>query len=1088
MKFNKGKILGYCLAVLFCLCLALPLAGMTADAADPKDGSGTVIYIDGSVHGAGNDLNDGTTPEKPVYHLKRALNLAGEGGTIRVLGDIYLESEGDITLENITIKMDEAYSGTSPMIWALKETTLTLGTGAVIDGGNVGAGNDLMDSLIVLDDGATLNIHDGAVIQNGSNGALTVRGKNTVVNMDGGEIRDNNSTSKNTGVASAWIGNGATFNLSGGTIKNNKSSADVGGVMSSGTFIMTGGTIEGNVSGDGGGGLMVYYASGETKLLGGEIKNNTAWYGGGVAVLSSDVLVDGTSISGNTATGNGGGFYVEGMNGTAASLTVKSGAVNDNESGGYGGGIYAYYSTTDTVIDIQGGTITGNTCEEEDAGDAIRIGGDWETDKYVRMNLSGTPTITGLVFLDVNDYATTKMYVTGEFNPTSPIEVDDNYHEDYRPVITYENGLTPDMSKFTPGDTRFLLYLDKQDISLVRPNTVTIREKDGSKVYGAFQNLPDKVIDQSKMPEVKKAGYTLTGYVTQNGDDWNMMTDLVEKQYLVLHPVWKLDPATFTLTTDKDKVHVTPVEGGEATLTAKVSPHAASNITYTWQWYKGDKLIEEGKNNEVIKVNEPGTYRVVIVADHGYGTESDPAEKSIVIGAEDHSYPDKWESDETKHWKECTICGTKNSETEHSGGTATCKDQAECGICGAAYGDLDPQNHAGGTTVLDKKEPTCTKEGYTGDTWCLGCNTKIADGQAVAAAGHRFGAWETVTSPNCTNGSSEKRTCAVCGLVETRGVDPAGHTWETDFTVDKEATCTQDGSKSIHCKKCDARKDSTVIPAAGHSFGAWEAVTSPDCTNAGSERRICGVCGFVETRGVDPTGHTWETDFTVDKEATCTQDGSKSIHCEKCDARKDSTAIPATGHSFGAWETVTLPDCTNAGIEKRICAKCGHEQTRETDPTGHTWEDDFTVDKEPTCTQDGVKSIHCEKCDAVKDETVIKATGHSFGEWKIVKQATATEPGVREKVCSVCGYKVEEEIPVAGGGIGSGTSHGSQAGGRGSSGASVSAGDKDAVAAQTGVNSNVAVWAAVMLLSALGGTAAVAVNRKAGSRRGRKRK
>ena len=41
------------------------------------------------------------------------------------------------------------------------------------------------------------------------------------------------------------------------------------------------------------------------------------------------------------------------------------------------------------------------------------------------------------------------------------------------------------------------------------------------------------------------------------------------------------------------------------------------------------------------------------------------------------------------------------------------------------------------------------------------------------------------------------------------------HEWESDYTVDKEATATEDGSKSIHCKNCTAKKDVQVIPATG---------------------------------------------------------------------------------------------------------------------------------------------------------------------------------------------------------------------------------------------------------------------------------
>lgn len=149
------------------------------------------------------------------------------------------------------------------------------------------------------------------------------------------------------------------------------------------------------------------------------------------------------------------------------------------------------------------------------------------------------------------------------------------------------------------------------------------------------------------------------------------------------------------------------------------------------------------------------------------------------------------------------------------------------------------------------------------------------------------------------------------------------HEWEDDYTVDKEPTCTQEGSKSIHCKGCDEVKNVTPISAKGHTFGEWETVTSPTCTDSGSEKRVCSVCGFTETRNVDPTGHEWEDDFTVDKTATCTADGSKSIHCKHCDAVKDSTVIPALGHAWDSGVVIKQATATESWQIKYTCTRCG---------------------------------------------------------------------------------------------------------------------------------------------------------------------
>lgn len=79
-------------------------------------------------------------------------------------------------------------------------------------------------------------------------------------------------------------------------------------------------------------------------------------------------------------------------------------------------------------------------------------------------------------------------------------------------------------------------------------------------------------------------------------------------------------------------------------------------------------------------------------------------------------------------------CLNNSSHTEMgncSGGTATCTEKAVCEICNADYGELNASNHTGGTEVRGRVEATTSADGYTGDTYCKGCNTKIATGESI---------------------------------------------------------------------------------------------------------------------------------------------------------------------------------------------------------------------------------------------------------------------------------------------------------------------------------------------------------------------
>ena len=105
----------------------------------------------------------------------------------------------------------------------------------------------------------------------------------------------------------------------------------------------------------------------------------------------------------------------------------------------------------------------------------------------------------------------------------------------------------------------------------------------------------------------------------------------------------------------------------------------------------------------------------------------------------------------------CDICGETISA--HTGGTATCKDKAVCEICGEAYGELDANNHTGGTHIEHEKAATCTEKGYTGDTYCNGCNEKIADGSEIPTKPH------TPSEKWVIENGKKVKKCTECGAI-----------------------------------------------------------------------------------------------------------------------------------------------------------------------------------------------------------------------------------------------------------------------------------------------------------------------------------
>ena len=119
---------------------------------------------------------------------------------------------------------------------------------------------------------------------------------------------------------------------------------------------------------------------------------------------------------------------------------------------------------------------------------------------------------------------------------------------------------------------------------------------------------------------------------------------------------------------------------------------------------------------------------------------------------------------------------------------------------------------------------------------------------------HTYGDWTITKEATCIEYGSKEKKCTKCGAVVTEPIPLSNHTWNTKPTVDKAATCTEEGSQSIHCSVCGEKDESTVTK-------------------------------------ISASGHKWNPDYTVDKKATYTAAGSKSIHCSTCNVQKPGSTV-----------------------------------------------------------------------------------------------------------------------------------------------------------------------------------------------------
>lgn len=298
---------------------------------------------------------------------------------------------------------------------------------------------------------------------------------------------------------------------------------------------------------------------------------------------------------------------------------------------------------------------------------------------------------------------------------------------------------------------------------------------------------------------------------------------------------------------------------------------------------------------------------------------------------------------EIQHYK-CSVCGETKDVTlsnplgEHSWDNgkvtkeATCTEDGEktytCTVCNTTKTEVIPATGHQHKEVKNAKKATCTEDGYTGDTYCKDCGTKLESGTVINKLGHTWDNGVITKEATETKEGVKTYTCKTCGETKTESIPVTSHHWDQG-TITKKATCTENGEKTHHCtdEGCDKTYVET-IPATGHQHTELRNEKKATCTEEGyTGDTYCTDCGELIKKGsvTEKANHNWQ--LTKEEKATCEKDGSKTYTCADCKETKTET-IPATGHKFGDWQTVTTQSVFTGGVQKRICNVCGKEETR----------------------------------------------------------------------------------------------------------------------------------------------------------------
>ena len=283
------------------------------------------------------------------------------------------------------------------------------------------------------------------------------------------------------------------------------------------------------------------------------------------------------------------------------------------------------------------------------------------------------------------------------------------------------------------------------------------------------------------------------------------------------------------------------------------------------------------------------------------------------------------------------------------------------------------------------------------------------------------------------------------------------HDYSDEWTVDVEAACN-DGSKSHHCTRCDAKTDITVIPGKGHTV-VIDAAVAPSCTEPRlTEGSHCSVCNTVikAQETVPATGHDFENGICKN----CNMDEAMTIQSKhpydnSCDEtwtihRDGATRIDVTftdeTYTESGYDYIYIYDGDDkligkySGSElsgKTISVNSDTVKIRLTSDSSNT-QYGFALDKveysmeaqcahsnteirnakSAGCTTEGYTGdTYCKDCgEKISSGEVIPAKGHTEVTDKAVA-ATCTKTGLTEgKHCSVCDavIKAQEVVPAKG--------------------------------------------------------------------------
>ena len=594
-------------------------------------------------------------------------------------------------------------------------------------------------------------------------------------------------------------------------------------------------------------------------------------------------------------------------------------------------------------------------------------------------------------------------------------------------IRMYPNGLWDD---YEDDSYAFICEFGGSIFSI---NDATITLSQNTYVYDGLTKTPSIVVKYKGNVLKKDADYTVSYSNNVNAGTAKIVISGKGSYSGSVARTFKIEKAEQKIVLNPSIIKVKEKATVKLTVTAKGTVNYNSN----------DSNILEINSSGVITGKKAGVAIISITASGNENYKSSSMEVTVTV---DHVYNEVIVRDATcmeegEKTAICSVCGIKQEgstkaipKLNHVWNTdytidkeASCTEKGEkslhCSVCDEIKEDSVqsiPETGHQNTELRNKKEATCTAEGYTGDTYCKDCGAKLQTGKAIAKKAHTWDAGKITQEATCVKTGIKTYTCTVCKTTKTEEVPATGTHKNTELRNVKEATCTEEGyTGDTYCKDCGSKIASgQKVNKTEHTWNSGVITTSPTCVERGVKIYTCNICQTTRTEELPATGNHQNTELRNAKEATCTAEGyTGDIYCKDCGTKlQTGKAIAKKVHTWDVGTVTKAATCTEAGIKTYTCTLCAATKTEELPATGNHQNTELRNTKEASCTAEGYTGdIYCKDC-GVKLQTgkTIAKKAHTWDAGVITTPATCTEKGVKTYTCTSCGGIKTNELPSTG--------------------------------------------------------------------------